>query len=47
MRVRYLDEIEREKLLQACRDSNNEDLYLAVVMSLSTGARRMEIWSLK
>ena len=47
MRVRYLDEIEREKLLQACQDSNNEDLYLAVVMSLSTGARRMEIWSLK
>ena len=30
MRVRYLDEAEREKLLQACQDSNNEDLYLAV-----------------
>ena len=46
-RVRYLDEAEREKLLKACQNSNNEDLYLACVLALSTGARRMEIWSLK
>ena len=46
-RVRFLDENERKKLLTACRESKNKDLYLAVVLSLSTGARRMEIWSLK
>lgn len=46
-RVRYLDEAEREKLLKACQNSNNEDLYLVCVLALSTGARRMEIWSLK
>ena len=40
-------EHEREKLLRACRESSNKDLYLAVVLALSTGARKKEIWNLR
>ena len=43
-RVRYLSEDERERLLSACKD--NPDLYAAVVLALTTGARRMEIMGL-
>ena len=46
-RVRFLDDDERERLLQACRESSNPDLYPAVVLSLSTGARQQEIMALR
>ena len=46
-RVRFLADAERDRLLQACRESSNPDLYTAVVLSLSTGARQQEILSLR
>jgi integrase len=46
-RVRFLSGDERTRLLHACRESSNPYLYPAVVFSLSTGARRMEIMSLR
>ena len=46
-RVRFLSDDERERLLKACKKSSNKDLYTVVVLALSTGARRMEIWALK
>jgi len=46
-RVRFLADDERERLLKACRESSNADLYTAVVLSLSTGARQQEIMSLR
>lgn len=46
-RVRYLSDDERDRLLTACRASPNPDLYLAVVLSLATGARKMEILTLR
>lgn len=46
-RVRFLDDDERARLLQACKESSNSDLYAAVVLALSTGARQMEIWGLR
>ena len=46
-RVRFLSDAERERLLQACQESSNPDLYTAVVLSLSTGARQQEIMSLR
>jgi integrase len=42
-RVRFLSDDERERLLAACKASSNRDLYPAVVLALSTGARRMEL----
>lgn len=44
-RVRFLSDEERPRLLNACR--NHPDLYLAVVLSLTTGARQTEIMSLR
>jgi len=44
-RVRFLSDEEREKLLAACRTHSN--LYLAVVLSLTTGARQSEVMSLR
>jgi integrase len=44
-RVRFLSDGEREKLLEACRP--HPDLYLAVALSLTTGARQAEIMSLR
>ena len=41
-RVRFLSDDEREALLRECKASNHPDLYLAVVLALSTGARKME-----
>jgi integrase len=45
-RVRFLSDDERSRLLQACRESVNPNLYLVVVLALSTGMRRGEIMSL-
>ena len=39
-RVRFLDEEERESLLEACRESANSDLYTIVVLALSTAMRQ-------
>ena len=46
-RERYLSEDEIDRLIHSCRQSQNKDLLVAVVLSLSTGARQMEIWGLK
>lgn len=46
-RVRYLSNDERNRLLTACAASPNPDLHLAVVLSLATGARKMEILTLR
>jgi integrase len=46
-RVRFLSDDERNRLLEACRGSPNPHLYRAVVLAISTGARRMEIMSLR
>ena len=44
-RVRFLSDDERERLLAACRP--NPDLYLAVVLTLTTGARQAEVMTLR
>ncbi len=41
-RVRYLSDDERERLLTACRESSNPDLYPAVLLALTTGGRQAE-----
>lgn len=46
-RVRFLDDAEREKLLQACKESKNPVLYPCVVLALSTGMRQGELMGLK
>ena len=46
-RTRFLNDSERNRLLAACQASSNPDLYLAVLLSLATGARRMEILGLR
>jgi len=46
-RVRFLDEEERVKLLQACKESTNSYLYIIVMFALSTGMRQAEILNLK
>lgn len=46
-RVRFLDEDERARLLEACRQSECESLYPVVVLALSTGMRQGEILSLE
>lgn len=46
-RVRFLSDEERTSLLQACKESDNSHLFKAVVLALSTGARKMEILGLK
>lgn len=45
-RVRFLSDDERQRLLEACKESSCKELYLLVVLFLSTGARRMEILGL-
>ena len=45
-RVRYLSDEERERFLLACKESRNSYLYVAVIVALSTGARKNEIWKL-
>jgi integrase len=46
-RVRFLSDDEREALLKACRESASPDLYPAVILALSTGARQQEILGLR
>jgi len=44
-RVRYLDDAELPRFLAACKKHN--DLYLAVILSLTTGGRQSEIMGLR
>ncbi len=44
-RVRFLSDEERVRLLNACRP--HADLYLAVLLALTTGARQAEVMSLR
>lgn len=46
-RVRFLDDAERERLLTACRASQQPKLYLFVLLALTTGARRGELEGLR
>jgi integrase len=46
-RVRFLDDAERDRLLSACQDSLNLQLYICVVIALSTGMRQSEQMNLK
>ncbi len=46
-RVRFLSDDERERLLQACRESQCEILYTLVLLAISTGGRRGELLSLR
>jgi len=45
-RVRFLDEDERLRLLQACKESSNSHLYPVVLLAMSTGMRYGEIINL-
>lgn len=45
-RVRFLSDEERTRLLVECKKSESQYLYIAVVLALSTGGRRMEILGL-
>jgi len=47
LRVRYLDQQERERLLAVCRVAPWSRLYLLVLMAITTGARRGELLALK
>jgi integrase len=42
-RTRFLSDEERQRLLDACKISSNQDLYMLVVLSLSTGCRKGEL----
>ncbi len=44
-RERFLSDDERTQLLDVC-NTISQDLYVAVVLALTTGARKTEIWSL-
>lgn len=46
-RSRFLSDGERQRLLKACKESKTPYLHLAVVLALSTGARRMEVFGLR
>jgi len=45
-RVRFLSDNERERLLDASKNSKNKSLYLIVMLAISTGARHGEILGL-
>ena len=46
-RIRFLSDLERDRLLEACQASTNRFLFTAVALALSTGARRGELLGLK
>jgi integrase len=46
-RVRFLDDAERERLLEACKVSTNPQLHTLAVLALSTGARHGELINLR
>lgn len=46
-RVRFLDEDERQSLLDACRESYEPRLYLLTLMAISTGMRQGELLALR
>jgi integrase len=46
-RVRYLSDEERGRLLDACRKSERPELYLIVLLALTTGMRRGELLGLR
>lgn len=46
-RVRFLDQNEKKRLLDACHKSGSHRLYLIVVLALATGMRKGEILNLK
>ncbi len=46
-RVRYLEEGEKNRLLQACKDHQVAALYPIVILAISTGMRQGEILNLK
>lgn len=46
-RVRFLSDLERERLLAACRASKWKRLYLLVLLAITTGARRGELLGLR
>lgn len=46
-RVRFLDDAERERLLQVCKESDSRLLYPVVVLALSTGMRKGEILNIE
>jgi integrase len=45
-RTRFLDDGERERLLQQCKNSKNPYLHTIVILGISTGMRRAEILNL-
>lgn len=45
-RIRFLDESEKKRLLETCKQSNSAYLYSIVVLALSTGMRKTEILTL-
>jgi len=45
-RVRFLDDDERKRLLEACKLSQSKHLYTVVVLAISTGMRKSEILKL-
>ena len=46
-RVRWLDDDERVRLLDACKESSSQWLYMCVILALSTGMRLNELMGLK
>lgn len=45
-RTRFLDDSERQRLLTACQQSTNKQLYICVILALSTGMRQQELMGL-
>jgi integrase len=45
-RIRFLTDDEKQRLLDACKESESPYLYTIVVLALATGARKMEVLTL-